>query len=178
MNGAFVGIDPGKDSYITVIEPSKAIVFHPIPMIGKEIDVQELNEILVRIGSEYSEVVVVIENVHAIHGSAAEATFDFGKTVGILEALLVANKLPFTKVQPKTWQKEMWEGVPIQKKASSTGKTQVNDTKAISEMAAKRLFPNEDLRPNDCTARCKKSDHNKVDSLLIAEYCRRKFKSN
>jgi len=177
MSDAFIGIDPGKNSYITTIAPNGEIVFDPIPMIGKEIDVKALDYIFQTLENCYQDPIAVIEDVHAIFGSSANATFDFGYTTGLLEALLVAHKIPFTKVQPKTWQKEMWEGVPIQRKASSTGKTQVNDTKAISEMAAKRLFPNEDLRPNDATTRCKKSDHNKVDSLLIAEFCRRKFKS-
>lgn len=175
MSDAYVGIDPGKTGYIVIIEQTGQIIFHPIPQIGTEIDVRRLNDIFKEISS-YFEVSCVIENVHAIYGSAASSTFDFGYTTGLLEALLVAHNIPFVKVQPKTWQKEMWEGVPLQKKKSTSGKTQVNDTKAISEIAAKRLFPNEDLRPNDCTARCKKADHNKVDSLLIASYCQRKFK--
>lgn len=176
MSDVYVGIDPGTTGYITLIEQTGQIIFHPIPKIGYAIDVLKLNDIFQQI-SQYYEISAIIEDVHAVYGSSANNTFTFGYVVGILEALLVANKIPFLKVQPKAWQKEMWEGVPIQRKLSSTKKTQVNDTKAMSEIAAKRLFPNEDLRPNDCTARCKKADPDKVDSLLIAEFCRRKFKS-
>ena len=45
------------------------------------------------------------------------------------------------------------------------------DPKPTSINAARRLFPNIDLRKNE---RCKKIDDNKVDSLLMAEYARRK----
>ena len=172
---ARIGIDPGKGSYIVVIDEQGEIFFNRIPMIGSSIDVKGLSDIFYNIDQTYDEKQCVIENVHAIFGSSADATFTFGYVTGLLEALLVAYEIPFVKVNPKVWQKEMWEGVPIIKKPSSSGKTSVNDTKSISEIAAKRLFPNVDLRPNDCTNRCKNSDHNKVDALLIASYCKRKF---
>ena len=81
--------------------------------------------------------------------------------------------IPYTKVQPKKWQKQAWEGIPLIKKPSSTGKTQVTDTKAMSLIAAKRLFPKEDLR---ATERSKIPHDGKVDSLLMANHCLRNFK--
>jgi hypothetical protein len=112
------------------------------------------------------------EDIHSIFGASAKSTFAFGYVAGLIEMALVASSIPYTKVAPKTWQKQMWQGVPIQTNPSSTGKTQVNDTKSFSLVAAKRLFPNMDFRRND---RCKVADDNKVDSVLIAEYCRRNF---
>lgn len=114
----------------------------------------------------------VIEDVHAKFGSSAKATFSFGYVCGATEAMLIAHDIPYTKVNPKKWQKEMWEGIPVQKKPSSSGKTMVNDTKLMSLMAAKRLFPEVDLRASN---RSKIPHDGKVDSLLLAEYCRRKF---
>lgn len=55
------------------------------------------------------------------------------------------------------------KGKPTKKKEVNTKKTSMN--------AAKRIFPNVDFRKNE---RCKKPDDNKIDSLLIAEYARRK----
>lgn len=171
---AYIGIDPGKESFITVIDSNNSIEFFQIPMIGKEIDVKALNSLIKNIDdANFDDIYCVIEDVHALYGSSAGSTFEFGRIVGILEALLVAHTIPFVKVQPKTWQKVMWEGIPLQTKPSSTGKTHVNDTKSMSLMAAQRLFPEVDLRS---TERCKKPNHNKVDSLLIASYCQRKFK--
>ena len=131
INKTYIGIDPGKESYIVEITPEGEIVFNQIPMIGEEIDVRGLNEIFLNISLHSADIQAVIENVHAIFGASAKSTFSFGKTVGVLESLLVAHDIPFTKVQPKTWQKEMWEGVPNMKHPSSTGLTAVNDTKGI-----------------------------------------------
>lgn len=173
-NKISLGVDPGTTGFITLIT-HRGTLYFPVPLIGKTVDLLKLDEIFMNIiglKSPIEDIHCVIEDVHAIFGSAAQSTFNFGHIVGALETFLVAYKIPFTKVQPKKWQKEMWQGVPIQKKLSGTKKTMVNDTKLMSEIAAKRLFPNEDLRK---TERSKISDHNKVDSLLIAEYCRRNF---
>lgn len=171
-----IGIDPGKTGFISIFDRSEnQWIHHEIPKLGKEIDVRALDAIFCNLGRFVSigvRVHAIIENVHAIYGVSANSTFDFGYTTGLLEMALVTNNIPFTKVAPKAWQKQMWEGVPLQKKSSSTGKTQVNDTKNISLIAAKRLFPNMDFRR---TAKCSTPDHNKVDSILMAEYCRRNF---
>lgn len=161
-----VGIDVGKSSFICAIGQTGEYYFVQIPMINDEIDINGLSYVIRNLS--YDKSFAVIEDVHAIFGSSAKATFEFGRVAGILEALLVANSIPYAKVKPKEWQKEMWQGVPILKKEGKTS----NDTKAISLMAAQRLFPDVDLRKSD---RAKIPDHNKVDALLLCEYCRRKF---
>lgn len=173
MGNMYLGIDPGKQGYITIMGEDGSINFRSIPLIGKEFDIHGLFDVMIGIAENYHIKHCVLESVHAIYGASAESTFSFGYGVGIIEGMLVSLSIPYTKIPPKTWQKEIWQGVPIQQKKSSTGKTMVNDTKLMSEMAAKRLFPNVDLRASE---RCKKSHDGKVDSLLIAEYCRRKFK--
>lgn len=161
-----IGIDPGKQGFICSMTDS-SISYYQIPLIGKEVDLDELDNIIDFITLTHDDVHCVIEDVHAIFGSSAKATFNFGWIVGVLEALLVAHGIPYTKVQPKEWQKEMWQGISKQKKAN--GRT---DTKAMSLLAAKRLFPDEDLT---ATARSTKEHDGKIDSLLMAEYCKRKF---
>lgn len=173
MNKAYIGIDPGKNGFLTVINQKGYFEFYPIPLVGKELDILKINDIISSIISEESDFHCVIEDVHALYGASAGSTFIFGYVCGVLEGILVANNIPYTKVAPKKWQKQMWEGIPLQQKSSSTGKTMVTDTKLMSLMAAKRLFPKVDLRE---TERCKKPHDGKVDSLLIAEYCRRNFK--
>jgi hypothetical protein len=164
-----IGIDPGKNGGIFFYEKG-SYLFKQIPLIGKEFDVKALSDIF----SEYSEYFcyAVIEDVHSIFGASAGATFDFGFGCGLLEGILVSHGIPYTKVQPKKWQAEMFEGIPLQQKPSSTGKTVQKDTKRMAEMAAKRLFPSIDLRMSD---KCKKSHDGKVDALLICEYCKRNF---
>ena len=171
MSSIYLGIDPGKQGFITGINPEvDKIAYYAISSIGDQVNLQELDQFLSEIAPFVKH--CVIEDVHAIFGAAAKATFNFGHIVGVLEGMLTAYKIPFTKVQPKKWQKEMWEGIPLQQSPSSTGKTMKTDTKKMSLLAVKRLFPNEDLRR---TERSKKDDDNKVDSLLIAEYCRRHY---
>lgn len=177
VNNIFIGIDPGKKGFITVFheldQGSLTIQYYAIPMIGNEVDLHELDNIIKEIKSIASnDIKCVLEDVHAIYGSAAGATFTFGFIAGAEEMCLISNSISYTKVKPKKWQKEMWEGVPLQQKKSSSGKTMVTDTKKMSEIAAKRLFPNEDLR---ATTRCKKSHDGKVDALLMVEYCKRHF---
>lgn len=172
----FVGIDPGKSGHIVIIYPDNQIEKLPIPKIGKEVDVHALNRTLKIIKEEPHH--ILTEDLHAIFGSSASSTFSFGWVNGILEGLLVANELSFTKVQPKVWQKEMFQGIPEQRKPSKLNKkgNEVKgriDTKVMSIMASKRLFPNFSLLP---TERCRKDDDGISDSLLMAEFCRRKFK--
>lgn len=92
---------------------------------------------------------------------------NFEWVLGILEGMLAGMGFAYTKVIPKERQKVMWQGVsPVYKSGKSV------DTKATSLLAAKRLFPNEDLRKSE---RASKPHDGIVDALLMAEYCRRKF---
>lgn len=164
---AYIGIDPGKHGFISVI-CGDLIESYPIPLIKGELDILGLDDIFKTIKSFSSDTYCVIEHVHAIFGSSAKATFGFGYVAGVLEALLVANKISYTKVQPKQWQKQMWEGIPVITKQGSNRK----DTKAMSLLAGQRIFPQVDLR---ATERSKKPHDGKVDALLLMEYGRRNY---
>lgn len=171
-NRVYLGIDVGSKGFITLNTGSE-FKFYSIA----DNDIYQLSDIFRDIKNEYPNVVCVIEEVHAIFGSSAKATFAFGEINGILKGLLMANKIPYHLVPPKTWQKEMWDNKDlvvlyktIKVKDKDVSKKDVN-TKQTSINAAKRIFPHIDLRK---TERCKKPDDNKVDSLLISEYGRRK----
>lgn len=175
MKKLCIGIDPGKDGYVvTYNDVTGNRTMLPIPKIGDKVDVHGIYELFGVIKTAFHDysIQVCIEDVHAIFGASAKSTFEFGYINGILEMAIVSCGFSYTKVAPKKWQSLMWQGVPIQKKVSSTGKTLVNNTKAISEMAARRLFPDMDFRR---TTRCKNNDENLIDALLICEYCRRNF---
>ena len=100
--------------WICIFHDSKVQWLHRIPKIGKEVDYRELNDIF----DNYENVVdhVFIEKVHALFGSSAQNTFNFGYICGILEAMVVANGFAYTMIQPKAWQKVMWEGITEQRK--------------------------------------------------------------
>jgi len=171
-NRVYLGIDVGSKGFIT-LNTGNELKFYSI----EDNDKYQLSNILRDIKEEYPNVVCAIEEIHAIFGSSAKATFAFGEINGLLKGLLIANKIPYHLVPPKTWQKEMWDNKDlvityktITKKDKTITKKDVN-TKQTSFNAAKRIFPNVDLRK---TERCKKPDDNKCDSLLISEYARRK----
>lgn len=161
----YLGIDPGKDSFICSINDD-LVGFNRIPMKDDMIDLWGLYDVL----SGYSnyECIAVLEDVHSVFGSSAKANFEFGRVNGILEAMLVSCGIRYHKVQPKKWQSDIWPCVDKQKKKDSN-KT---DTKLTSLLAAQKLFPFVDLRKSE---RSRIADHNKVDALLIAEHCRRNY---
>ena len=169
----YLGIDVGSKGFITLNTGSE-YEFYSI----EDNDLYQLSNIFSDIKNRYPNVVCAIEQIHAIFGSSAKATFSFGEINGVLKGLLIANKIPYHLVPPKTWQKEMWDNKDLvvsyktinKKDGSTIAKKDVN-TKQTSFNAAKRIFPNIDLRK---TTRCKNLDDNKCDSLLLSEYARRK----
>lgn len=168
----YIGVDPGAKGFVSVIDNSEYRFCSIEDSNNQELSAFLLNEAF------GSEVAVVLEDVHALYGSSAEGTFKFGFIKGFLLGLLVAHKIPYTLIQPKEWQQEIWTNadmvVNVKKVKQKNGK-EVNrketDTKATSTNAALRLFPSVDFRKNE---RCKKPDDNKIDALLMAEYARRK----
>ena len=165
MSKTYIGIDVGGKGFITT---QKEGVFSHYSI--EDSDLYQLSEIIGRIRQENEEITCVIEDVHAIFGSSAKATFQFGLCKGYLLGLLVANHIPYHLIQPKEWQKEIWANADkVYKYKPDGGKT--TDAKNTSINACKRIFPFLDLRK---TPRCKKIDDNKVDSILMSEYARRK----
>lgn len=156
-----IGIDPGSKGFITLRRGSR-LEFFSIA----EHHIAEVAAYLRKAKEESADIVAVIEEVHAIFGSSAGATFAFGEIFGILQGFLMALRIPYHLVPPKEWQAEIWVKGD---KVYSSGKRV--DTKPTSLNAAQRLFPDVDLRRN---ANCTKLDDNKADSLLICEYARRK----
>ena len=175
----YIGIDPGKSGGIAIIGEGGKIKVVVMPNASDEIDILRIQLLLAPYGilAKSGKVKCVLEDVHSIFGSTAVGNFQFGRALGVIEAILTANKIPFTKVAPKKWQKEMWEG--IKKIGEYTGKELKNgdkqfkvDNKGMSLIAAKRLFPNVNLL---ATERSKKPHDGIVDALLIAGYCQRKM---
>jgi adenylate cyclase class IV len=168
----YIGIDVGAKGFISM---QKNGVWQHFSI--EDNDLYQLSDIMLRARLDNDSIVCVIEDVHAIFGSSAKATFQFGFNKGYLIGLLTANQIPYVLVQPKEWQREMWGNSDmvvnyktVTVKGKETTRKEVN-TKQTSINACKRLFPNLDLRKSE---RSKKIDDNKVDSILMSEYARRK----
>jgi hypothetical protein len=171
----FFGIDPGKKGGIVLLnKDGKFFGYHFIPKTkDNEIDIKKLNDIFKL--KTFKDSYITIEKVHAIFGSAAKATFDFGKTVGIKETILIVNNLQHDYVAPKDWQKVMFEGIePIYKSSKKKGRGTL-ETKLMAIEAYKKLFPSVDLYITEEGNKSKNVHDGICDALLIAEYGRRKY---
>jgi hypothetical protein len=163
----YIGIDIGKNGGVALIDEESNLSMFTIPKIGKEVDLHELKSILEKVASGLS--IVAMENVKALQKVGSTQSFNFGENKGQIEGLLVGLNIRYVKVLPTTWQKVCWEGVPIQKKPGKTS----NDTKAMSLIAAKRLFPGEKFL---ATERSSVPHDGLVDASLIAKYLQIKYR--
>jgi hypothetical protein len=170
----YIAADPGKKGAIVVIDQNNNVLTAQTPLVGNEIDTYQIAKF---ISSFEGDKHAVIEDVHSIFGVGAKANFQFGRALGILEGIICTLGIPYTKVSPKDWQKEMWQGItPIQintGKLTKEGNIKFKtDTKSTSLLAVKRLYPEVNLLP---TERSKKPSDGIVDALLMCGYCKRKF---
>lgn len=167
----FIGIDPGSSGAIAVLDGGSVQTF-VYPKIGTKTDWREYSKLF---GYIQGCRMAGLEQVHAINGSSAKATFTFGGYFYSALCLLHANDIPHMLIQPKVWQKEIYSEYDKVYKPGKSRKTL--DTKKTSLMACKRLFPGENLfyggNEKD-TGRRSKEHEGIVDALLIAEYVRRK----
>ena len=156
----YIGIDPGKEGFITTIRGSE-INHWAIPKTGKDVDLYALSSIVLSLAELHGvqNCTAIIEDVHALPGSAAGATFTFGGICWALRMAFIMCGVKVVLVSPKRWQKEMYVGIKPDK-----------DKKVMSVQAAQLLFPGHNLYRTD---KCRKPDNNLTDSLLIAEYGRR-----
>lgn len=165
MGKTIIAIDPGEKGCITVLKDGE----HDFIAIADH-DREQIATIISQFFDPFAEVVAVMEEVHAVFGASAKSTFNFGEIFGFLKGVLITSGIPYHLVQPKEWQGEIWINEDKVWRYKHDGKKMV-DTKNTSIAAARRLFPSIDLRR---TPKCKSPDDNKVDSLLICEYARRK----
>lgn len=152
MSFYYVGIDPGKSGAITVM--NQLSDNGKIYMDSKPFD----EEILIDICKELSgeKVKCCLEKVNAMPGQGVTSMFNFGQNFGFIQGVLKSFGIPFQLVPPQKWKKEF----------------SVNSNKNTSIECAKRLFPNISLKR---TERCKKDDDGIAESMLMAEYARRRL---
>ena len=190
-----LGADPGKNGAIVLINARKKygeftqedVVCIPTKTIDGKVDVVRMVKELAPYAKDI--VLMVQENVHAIYGSSAKGSFEFGDANGALRsALLIVShmagtNLPVHLVMPKKWQEVTWKpinviGAPVLDKDTKepqrlrNGSIKIKiDTKATSLVAAKATFPGVSF----VQPRCKKEHDGCVDAALIAYYGRCKL---
>lgn len=140
----YIGLDPGLGGGIAFIPE------HGSPWAIKmpETDL----EILVQLGeaSSIGEPVAMLESVSAMPGQGVTSCFTFGEGYGKLQMALAASSIPYDRVRPQKWQKDL--------------QCLTKGDKNVSKRKAQELFPS-----IKCT-------HAISDALLIATYCKRHWK--
>ena len=184
----YIGIDPGLQGFICVGDDENPIEYHAIPAYKQKVwkiikkkrkevdktffDFHKSWELFKGLGEKYPDAHVGLEDVHALFGSAAGATFTFGGVYYAIQSFIIAAGFTYELIKPKEWQKEVWVDDDVVNKAyKDDGGLLVRGSgikpKDTSINAVKRLYPNEDLR---ATLRCEVPHDGKVDSLLIYHY--------
>jgi crossover junction endodeoxyribonuclease RuvC len=141
-----LGIDPGLDGGLAIIDGSSIELLETIPtqtkggFIKRQVDAQKLSNIL----RVYPDLVCYLEGVASRPGQGVASVFSFGDTYGAIRGVLGALNIPVYSVSPSKWKKAL--------EVSS---------KEDSLKASKDLFP---------SVQFKKKDHNIAEALLIAYY--------
>lgn len=155
----YLGIDPGLNGGIAFIEPDK-LVLHKTPVIaGKDYDIQSMKNMIWLYKAVEADLFCTIETQISMPGQGLTSTLQTGKGFGIWLGLLAALESPYQVIGARQWQSKLFTGVSAKL-----------DTKARSEIIAKRLFPTADFRKSE---RAFKADDGLTDAACIAEYGRR-----
>ena len=150
-----VGIDPGINGAISIVENKKILDVHDTPTMieGKknkrQINAAQVTHIIKEILGEKKEVVVVVEHVNAMPGQGVTSMFNFGQSFGVIKGICAALSLPIHFVRPTKWKKH-FNLIKTNKEASRT--------KVI------------EIYPEISNKLSRKKDSNKADAILIARY--------
>lgn len=150
MDTLSIGIDPGKSGGIALVSDSRTVVYP----YSDEALITCLKK--ARDWGNAKKVRVCVEKVGAMPGQGVVSMFSFGKSLGFIEGVLQAYGISYQLVPPQTWKKEF----------SLTG------DKSNSIDVCRKLFPDINLL---ATNRSRKPHDGMAESLLMAEYARRRL---
>jgi len=146
----YIGIDPGREGGISIIDRNKKIFYSMEMPISKDkdIDIKSLLK-LIEVGDHYF---CVIEKAQSMPRQGVVSVFSYARDYGQVLAFLKILHISFLEVPPRTWKNEFL----------------LDNKKYKSIIMAEKLFPGETF----LTSRMRYMD-GKAESLLIAEYARR-----
>jgi len=146
----YLGIDPGQRGGIALID-ADGFAVEAIRFPG---DLASVAEYIRSLHVDYTIRLAALEKVSSRPGQGVSSTFKFGANFGAYLGALAALGIPHTLVTPRSWQKEMLD--------AGTG-----DTKARSLNAARRLFPDVEMKYA--------ADDGIADALHLARWARKQI---
>ncbi len=164
MKDIYIGIDPGLDGAVCIIDPKKdIIIFFDTPTLtiqrGKskkrEYNINSMADFFIEVSrsNPSARIKVALEKIHSMPGQGVRSMFSMGEGFGIWKGIIAARLLPLELITPQAWKKAMMAGMGKEKDAS--------------RQKALQLFPDLSDKLN------LKKHHGRADALLIAEYSRR-----
>ena len=150
-----IGIDPGLNGAVAVMQDKKVINIYDMPVMAegkknkRQLNSSQLVNIIKENINEGEETIVVVEQVNAMPGQGVTSMFNFGQTFGAIKGVCAALKLPIFFVRPSKWKKH-FELINSSKDASRTKVIEMYPTLS-GQLAQKR-------------------DVNKSDAILIAKF--------
>lgn len=152
----FIGVDPGNQGAICLLNPSdNSILFHDIP---PKCDIASFLEwCATNIPAHVNH--VWLEDVHSLPGMSAKSNFAFGRNYGMIIAVLKARLMRISYVPPKTWQKAGGVIIPRCTPASAR--------KHITAQRVLQLYPGADIYGPRGGLK-----DGRADALMIAHYAK------
>ena len=119
------------------------------------------------------EAYVCFEELRGIYGASKESTWELAEQCGKLKFIVKLLKIPYIEVQPKKWQKEIFEGIgkkTLDKDSSDYLKmNSTTDTKTMAYFAFLRLYPNLEVPKGSRGGIL----DGVIDAVLLMRYCAR-----
>lgn len=154
-----LGIDPGLDGALAVIDAIGLVVFDTPTLTvqsakgnRREYDLTAMSR-SVRAAVRDQNAVAYVEKVHAMPGQGVRSMFTMGYGSGAWAGILAALEVPVTYVSPQRWKKALLADMGTDKDAS--------------RLRAMQLFP------SFAELFKRKKDDGRAEATLIAEYGRR-----
>jgi len=150
-----IGIDPGVNGAISIMENKKVIEIHDMPTMidgkknKKQVNGSQVTNIIKEKLNKNNEIIVVVEHVNAMPGQGVTSMFNFGQSFGVIKGICSALSIPIYFVRPAMWKK-YFNLIKTNKDASRTKVIQV--------------YPRISIQLS------RKKDSNNADAILIARY--------
>lgn len=162
-----IGIDIGlKGGFAIALEGVlMETMVMPITKDG-DVDIDSIKQIL---EGTMGERFVIFEYITPLHKASKKTNWLLARQCGAIEALCIALNIPFIRIPPKSWQKDMFHDIPPIRKKDGTA-----DTKKMAELAVRKIHPTMNFKTN-MKANAKNHD-GIIDAVLIVEFWKRKNK--
>lgn len=176
MKRLIMGIDPGRNGGVAILDADEAIALCglPLPVLqmkgkGYELNVDKLHGLLTEHAGADGRIAAIAVERNSSHGYEGRGGLwtmaeNSGEILGAFKMYQVLNPTTrLIRVRSQDWKAVVLRGVNTDDDKSA---------KAAGIIEARRMFPNISLRSS---AQAKKDHDGISDALMIAEYGRRVF---